>query len=449
MILEYQLPGREQPFMMAVEQGEAIMRFAGKERRVGSVAISEGFDTAEPYDLIDVIRKLRKVSRKKEIIPCVSGRRMSHDKLATLLTEIAELNISAVSTHSGVRLPDHPTDEKGQPFSCAEDYMDTCRMIHRIRRSWPDVFLGARINPFKYTLPDAHLQYYKMMKSLATGADFVVAQAGWDMKKIHELQWYQRHRKIEEPVIARLMLLQTDDVTRIINQHYPGLVISKELGTRVQREYVDPVDGLNNAIRRLALQAAGCRLLGCSGIQIAGVCDLLTTEEVLDKVFETLHEFESYPEWVDAWNEFHDGIEMAPHPHKYYVFENLLTRDQLDFDDETSTPAADTLEDPSLGERWRYNLAKSMGLDHHNGPIASILSRLICKVQPGNEWHLDKTALICAAECPKGLEDGPCGESREDGLCEFGHKPCFYHSVIRLEQWRKNLQVFEEPYGDK
>lgn len=449
VIFEYALPSTEKPFMMAVEDGVELAKYVAKEKRISSLAITEGLDSRENYSLLEVVQALKKVRRRSELIAGLSDRRLPSLDIPTLLTDLASANVTSVVVHSGAALPDHPMDDKGRPRTQADQYMDSCRLLHLIRRTWGDLFLGARINPFKYNVADSHLQYFRMMKCIATGADFITTQAGWDMKKIHELQWYQQRRNIDQPIIARFLYTHTEDVTHIIDGKYPGFVISRELGTRIQREYKVEAEGAQKAVRRLALQVAGCRLLGCSGAQIAGISETASATAVIDDVFAALNEFEDYSEWLEAWKEFNGEVEMAPTPNRYYVFKNLLDHEHLDYEDKISIPTPDMIEDPTAGERWRYNLALKLGLEQRNGPIGKLLQRLICDYRPGKDWHIEKTALMCAGNCPKGLEEGPCEQTFADGTCEFGHQTCFYHSVLRLEQWQRNLQVFEEPYGDQ
>ncbi len=442
IILEYNLPPVQQPLMMALETGLELMQFARKEKRICSVAVSEGFDIEESHELSECIGALRKHMRSKELIAAVSGRRLDLEKLSSLLTELAEQRVSTVTVHTGAALPDHPRDKNELPLTAPDLYLDSTRMLHYVRRKWPDVHIGARINPYKYVLPDSHLQYYKMMKKHATGAEFLVAQAGWDMKKLHELQWYQRRRDLDEPLIARLLLLRRSIVSKIMNHEYPGLVISRELGAQVQRAAAEGMDGVQQQIRRLAVQIAGCRLLGYSGVQLCGIDDPMTAGAVLDAAFEAFDEFAEFDAWVDGWQTVTRGVEMAPAGRRYYVFHHLLEPGCLEFDAAESPPNDEMLGEPAAGTRWRYNNAVRFGAAGSNGGLAQ---RMFCGYQPGRKWNLQKTMLQCAADCPKALEEGACGESRADGACEFGHKPCFYHEVLRLAQWQRQLDIFEEP----
>ena len=448
VILEYNLPPKKQSLMMAAEAGLELMKYVAQEERISSVAVSEGFDREAHHGLVEVTRILRKAAPKKELILAVSGRGLTLETAGELFEELAGLKISTLTMHTGLALPDHPRNAKDRPLPAPAKYLDSCRMLRLLKQTQPETFAGARVNPFKYALPDAHLQYYKMVKKLATGADFILVQAGWDMKKYQELQWYQERRNFEEPVIARLLLLKPGDVARILEHEYGGLVISREFAARIQRVEADEDEALEAAIRRVALQAAGCRLLGYSGVQIAGLTDRIIAEAVIGPIFEALAEFDDYPAWLGAWEEMHQNVELAPGPHRYYVFTKLMEKEFPEYSEADTPPASAMLEPPARGERWRYSLAKSLGLDHRSGLLSNPVKKILCGWRPGRDWRLDKTAMLCAAKCPKGLENGPCDASWADGTCEFGHQPCFYHAVLRLAQWRKTLEMFEAPDAD-
>ena len=103
--------------------------------------------------------------------------------------------------------PDHVPDAKGNYLPYTRGYMDSLDTLAAIKAFLPDVSLGAAVNPFKYTPEDQCLQYAKMFRKCAAGANFIVTQAGWDMKKYQELQWFMQMRELVKPVLARIAFL--------------------------------------------------------------------------------------------------------------------------------------------------------------------------------------------------------------------------------------------------
>jgi hypothetical protein len=121
-------------------------------------------------------------------------------------------------------------------------------------------------------------------------------------------------------VVARLLIVKPRVVTEILDNKRPGIVMSREFASLLQREsQLNEVQALSAQIQRVALQAAGCRLLGYSGVQIAGLDDPQTAEAVVDRIATAIDEYTDYTTWLTAWKEFHSRVEMAPYPHRYYM----------------------------------------------------------------------------------------------------------------------------------
>ena len=445
LIVDYALPSKGQPMLLALEEGAAITKLVAKNKRVTALSIGDDGSTSPRYSLLKVCRNLRKSSRKLEMLAGVAGGGLTDDDFSKLLTNLAELRVDSVVAYVGSRLAKHPVTDSGIPISSPKDYLDSAKMIYQIRRQWPNALVGARVNPFKYCIEDVYLQYYRMTKGIASGADFLVSQPGWDMKKLHEMQWYMRMRELDVPVVAKVKMLQYDDVNAILRNDCPGIALSREVGAVVQREFSDERKGIEYALRRLGLQVAGCRLLGFSGVSICGCNDALSVGLAMEYAANALDEFKNYDSWLEAWKACNHDVNFAPAGDKYYVFRNLLQHDGLDFDDETIEFSDDSLPQPESHDRMRYRLAK-IAPKVVGGHVGDFIKRFLCGYKPGTKWQMDKTAMLCAAGCPKGLEEGVCEESRPDGTCEFGHKTCFFHNVLKLEQWQKSLENFEAPY---
>ena len=72
----------------------------------------------------------------------------------------------------------------------------------------PDVFnAGAAVSPFKYTEGESFAQYAKLCRKVAAGAQFIITQLGYDVRKFHELRKVQRWLGLEVPVLGSVYLL--------------------------------------------------------------------------------------------------------------------------------------------------------------------------------------------------------------------------------------------------
>lgn len=445
VMLEYNPPPADQPFKLAITPGLEVARFVASEPRLVSLNVARAGGDPPAHRLLDVLGELRKACPKESIV-FLSGAGTSEHALREDIAGLTSLGIRSLGAITGHALPDHPRDAKGQALPHPAGYLDSTRVIGLIRAAEPEAFIGARVNPFKYNLADAYLQYYKLLRKLKSGANFLLTQAGWDMKKYQELQWYLRSREIDEPVIARLLLPRADDVTKILDHALSGMTISREFAAQLQRDTADnDAKTLATSIRRLALQAAGCRLFGYSGIQLAGLHDARLAATAVTSVFAALEEFTNYEQWWTAWAELHPHLEMAPYPNRFYIYRNLMEKDVPDYQGEATPHAPDEIPDPPLGDRLAYSLTETLGLPRRYSLPARALKKLLTGATTDHPWQLAKTFNRAAAACPKGLEDGPCGGSWPNGTCEFGGQPCFYHRVLALAKWRKDLERFEEP----
>ncbi len=57
-----------------------------------------------------------------------------------------------------------------------------------------DFFAGAVVNPFKVREPDQMMQFYKLQLKIAAGAQFIITQLGYNLRKLYELKQYMDSR---------------------------------------------------------------------------------------------------------------------------------------------------------------------------------------------------------------------------------------------------------------
>lgn len=391
----------------------------------------------------------RKTSGKPVLLH-VSGRGRDQSAVAERLSRAAAQGVRNALAVTGHRTETHPAAKAlGRIPPDERGYVDSAGILYMLNRAertpW---YTGAAVNPFKYNPPDLLAQYFKAVRKLASGADFLVAQIGWDMAKLQELQWFLQMREFNVPVLARVALLRGEEVAGLPESLPPGVPMSLSLAAQFQREFtVNETQSHVAQIKRIALFAAGCRLLGYNGIQLAGVRDPSTLETLVRHSQQAFRDFKTYNTWRDAWLDHHAGVEFAPLPRPFYFFRNLLG-DQPMFDETTSVRQTAELPVPTVRERLRTRLLGIVFSACPPGRTRNTLTRFLCRACRDTDAELRKCEFLCRSQCPKRLVYGPCGSGRPDGTCEFGTGPCFFQRVVAVANARKHLDYLESPVDD-
>lgn len=446
MIIEHNTACVEQPFDSAVAIGEALAQRIREIPFTGAMMVADRQRGEGTHDPVEVAARLAKASGKP-VVMTVSGKGSDLNRVRDLLARAASEGINTILAVTGDRSDQHPAPH-GIHRSARHPvgYQDSVETIIAARQSGLALCIGAGVNPYKYNSADQYLQYYKMIRKVACGADFIVTHVGWDMKKLQELQWYLQMREIGVPVIARLVLLNADDIRRIDRNLFPGVCISRPFAAALQRESdMSANQSMAAQLQRLALQIVGCRLLGYSGVQIAGIRDVQTLDMVLKRVEEVTPHYPSYASWVGAWNEHHRAMEFSPLAGAYYVFRNLLSPELRMYD-----PEKCELTECPFPQATRRDILQSALLDLClSEKIPEAVGKVLASiVSPGRITDRKQLAYcfnLCPHTCPKELVYGACGGSQPDGICEFGHELCFFHRVLALAAEKHLLDRLEEP----
>jgi len=442
-LIEYDTPGQEQPFESAVALGTGIAAAIADHPLVAGMTVTDRLHAEECHDPIDVAARLMAASHKPSVLH-VAGKGSSPERVRDLAAKAASEGVRSVLAVTGNRAESHrsPAGKGKRAPAYEKGYLDSVDIIALLKHAGQPLFKGAGINPFKYDPVDLYLQYFKMLRKLNSGAEFIVTHFGWDMKKRQELQWFLRMRGCEVPVIARLALLSAENIARIHEDPWPGVRIARPFAAQLQRESsVNAAQCLSAQLRRIALQAAGCKLLGYSGVQLVGMPDAKTCEMVLTKIDDALSTYTAYPDWLAAWHEHHHGIDFAPVPDAYYVFTGLLESEQPMYDPENCPLTHQVFPLPARLDVLRSKLIRSLGAC---GPTQRVADALFCRGCRQHCEDLRYCFFLCPADCPKVLVYGPCGGSGPDGVCEFGHAPCFFRRVLALASHKHALDTLEE-----
>jgi methylenetetrahydrofolate reductase (NADPH) len=441
VLLELASPTAAQPLKRALLPGAELARLVESDDRLAGLAVTEGFPDSEPCHPIPAVVRELQAFTEKDIVPYVVGRGLTVETLRSQLATLKSARVATIAAVTGYGSPAvDDTDPRTPPF------MDSTALVHHTRET-DEFFVGATVNPFKYTIADSCLQYLKMVKKLNSGASFVVAEAGWDMAKYQELQWFLRARALADPVLARLLYVRGPLVPRLLDGNVPGIVMTRELATRIQREAKGDEDPVAASCRRLALQIVGCRILGYSGVQLAGIPDGRTVSRLLDAVDAATAACVDYDSWLAAWSELHDRVSMAPYPHLYYAYRELLSAGAAAYDPQTTRQTDAKVDAPERSDLVRLRLAECLGLGPSGrSAITRTLRRLLCRAQRG-DWQFHMTGYVSPEICPKQLDQGPCAGTAADGTCELAAMPCIYHRVLALKHQHNQVDILETAYA--
>jgi methylenetetrahydrofolate reductase (NADPH) len=136
----------------------------------------------------------------------------------------------------------------------------------RSARTTPfNFFAGAVVNPFKVREPDLFMQLYKLRLKVAAGAQYIITQLGYNLRKLYELRQYMVREGIGHiPVLANVYV-PTARVARMMQAgELAGCVITDELIRRLDREKKP------ERLERAALLVAAAKDLGFAGAHIGG-----------------------------------------------------------------------------------------------------------------------------------------------------------------------------------
>lgn len=314
---------------------------------------------------------------------------------------------------------------------------------------------GVALSPFKHSEPELVMQYVKLRRKLAAGADYIITQIGYDARKFHEvLLFLERQGLGRVPVLGNVFIPSLRVAELMYRGEIPGCVIPEKLYTAMQKEARSPDQGKKARLMRAAALLAVLRGLGYAGAHIGGPG--LTYDDiamVLDRAEELAADWRALLPELAFWPE--DSC---------FLF-------RRDPQTGLNLPEEEPLTEPG-GEKWSYYLAH---LAHEaafvpRGPFYRPMKRLCLAWDDSRlSWslihfeHLLKfltfgckncgdctlveLAYLCPqAACAKYILNGPCGGSR-DGWCEVypGRRRCIYvRSYQRLKSVGRQAELGDD-----
>jgi len=294
---------------------------------------------------------------------------------------------------------------------------------------------GVALSPFKRLEAELMVQYAKLHRKVAAGADFIITQVGYDARKFEEVLLYLRHHGLNLPVLGNVFIPNLAVAGLMHQGKIPGCVITDGLYEVMRHEAKGPDKGKKARLMRAAQLLSIIKGLGYAGAHIGGPgLSYRDIEFVLDEAEKLAPEWRSFIPALSFWHR--DG---------WYYFEK---------DESTGLNRPEPAAQSAKGhEMLRYHLALAM---HHlifapggpfyapmkkiclalaDGPLANFLDHgehvlkfLMFGCQHCGDCTLAELAFACPQSgCAKYLLNGACGGSR-DGWCEVypGRKRCLY-----------------------
>jgi methylenetetrahydrofolate reductase (NADPH) len=313
-------------------------------------------------------------------------------------------------------------------------------------------FKGAAVSPFKQLESELMAQYLKLIKKVEVGADFIITQLGFDVRKFDELIRFMRLRGLKVPVIGNVYVLNLGAARLMNRNELPGCVVPDSLVAEISEEAKEPDKGRGKRLLRAAKLVAVLRGLGYKGVHLGGV--VLPYEDV-EFILEKAEEMSAdWPAWVK-------DLQFSQKDAFYYFEPDPKTGLNTDI------PVDRTRNLPrrSWGYavfRWVHDVAfDEKGILYrparafHRAIAGSLLEKPYAKLEHlakvitndckmCGDCTLPEHAYLCPqSQCAKYLLNGPCGGSYE-GWCEvhYRKRKCIYvRAYDRLKAYGEQDQL--------
>ena len=312
-----------------------------------------------------------------------------------------------------------------------------------MRTSPFDFFAGAVVNPFKVREPDLMMQFYKLHLKIAAGAQYIITQLGYNVRKLYELKQYMDREGIGHvPVLANIYVPTAKIAQMMQAGEVAGCVVTDELIKRLEREKKP------QRLERSALMVAAAKDLGFAGAHIGGFGlthkDFMTIVEragaigkdwrgrMDELVFPFPEEFYLFRQGGDGLSDGSSDYQIAQATAQASLIQRLSAMVHRHFIREGSIgtrlfgPRLHAGDHAAQNNTWRHGLWYRL-----LGPATLYRKATLGCVSCGDcvQDHLDYAG--CSMRwCYKELRNGPCGGSRVDGSCEARPDlPCVWNLV--------------------
>jgi len=298
---------------------------------------------------------------------------------------------------------------------------------------------GVVVSPFKMLESELMMQYYKLHRKVAAGADFVITQVGYDIRKFHELLLYMKQSELNIPVIGNVFIPTLKVAELMHDGKLPGCLISNSFYEQMHWEARLGDRGKKARLTRAAKLLAVLKGLGYDGAHIGGPA--LSYDDI-DFILNQADQLAA------DWQSLIPDISFGPSNAFYYYEKDeetglnsstLSTRDKKRSFHLSNYAFSKWVHEAAFQPTGTlYNPAKKICLRLDKSRLKNTLTAIEHMIKAAifgclncGDCTLEDQAFLCPqSRCAKYLLNGPCGGSR-DGWCEVypGRKRCLYVMV--------------------
>jgi methylenetetrahydrofolate reductase (NADPH) len=313
---------------------------------------------------------------------------------------------------------------------------------------------GCVVSPFKTLESEQVWQYEKLKRKIAVGADFVITQLGYDIRKFDELVRFCSLQNITVPLVANIFIMDHEAAQLVQAGNIHGVKIPDRLLNTLAQEENDPQKTRMKQRNRTAKTLAVLKGLGYHGALIGGSSSGFST---IKKVLDEAEGLQPY------WQDFIDDLDCSDSSFYYFQKDSRLGLNN-------NQPSPVTPKHfPSLLYSFSYFIDWMVYLPR--GPFFKITGRF-CRFSSDKKfWYnflwlqefLSKGLLygctMCGdcvlyacgflcyqSECPKKMANGPCGGSI-NGYCEVfpDKKTCCWVKIYKQMKGASQHVTFSAP----
>ena len=326
--------------------------------------------------------------------------------------------------------------------------------------------LGAVVTNHKRHEREVMPQYFKLAKKIATGANFIINQIGYDSRKQDELLKYMALHQLNAPVLGNVFVLSGGAARYFHGGHIPGVEVTDALLSEVEKQASSPDKGKAFFLEFAAKQCAIAKGLGYQGAYLGGHLKYGDYERIIELA-------DSFA--PDDWHDFARQICFSQPDEFFYFDKNEVSG----LSSERINPAYLDSKSPTALHQARSSLPWSYRVNRkvHDAvfmpsskgfsagkKLSAKLENCSSRTQKAahlvehalkltgfdcrdcGDCSLPDIAYLCPeSQCVKNQRNGPCGGTRQ-GKCEVGEKECIWaRAYDRLKAYGEEEQMLDGP----